>query len=541
MANKKHTPLENGIVEDKKILRGLANASKKNTVSEVLKSVLPNTEPTITESKGGFFMGMDRDDSIASSVTNMITLDPISPVNFGYDNTIKTSLNGKFYVPFLNPDDNEGLQLILNRGLSTTTNAIINSKVAYCMGRDGAFIYNVDNFSIDVEKNNEFKKATKFVNNRRESLRTVTKQVFDNLFTLGNCYIEIVRGKVTYNGVEEKFVKVYVHQTRECRLSYPNDEDICEQVLISKFFLGEGGYRRRDFDTIVLPIYDGRSKYTKANSWWRSKNGDEHTILHLKIPTMGIYYYGMPAAYPAKTLMQLEYQHQRYDLDMFENNMVLNNILYIKGTFPREEAKKLFKELVHQYTGVGKKGRTLGVCSEDGAVEDIKVVPVTRSDDGKKMEKEEKNKDALFLSMQWNKELLGANSPNGTTKSTSEIRTIYQTALNTVIIPMQNIVIDGFIQPFVEIMDEWMGTKFSSEDFRFSTEMPSAFIGDVDINSMLTVDESRAMFLNMSPIKSNNPEDGNTILRVLKNANSTVAGTRNEEGNRDGNEPQQNK
>lgn len=529
MANKKtkDTTLPTGVITDKNVLTSL-----KKSIDKYATKAQERQQETSRRSN------IHIASSNIGNIKNMMTVDPISPINLGYDNSIYVDLKGQWYVPFLNPDDNEDLQLIANRKLSPTTDRIIQSKINYCLGNDGVYISDKNTLESKIELNKKFKAEMQCINNNRESLDDVCYKIFDSYLTFGNVYIEIVRGQVKVGDVTKRYMKVYVRHPRDCRLAYPDKYNICNNVIVSRYFRKEGGIRLKpDFETKVIPIFVP-TEIGELTSWWKNEeDGTEHTMIHIKNSDFANDYYGLPSNHPSKTNMQREYRNIRYDLDMFENKMILGGILNVKSDMPDEDGRALANELTKQYVGDGKRGQTMVITNQSQVDKNIEYIPFHHKDDDNSVTKATYNDDKIFMANGYNRELIGSNSPNGTFKSSAEIRTIFQIVLNTCIVPDQNKVINGFLKPFISMYSKWCDNNWHTEEFGFNTVMPSTFLGDIDPMSALKVNEGRHII----GYPKLDDERGETLMREIKNANPLLKGQTNEEGNRDGNEPPQNR
>ena len=57
----------------------------------------------------------------------------------------------------------------------------------------------------------------------------------------------------------------------------------------------------------------------------------------------------------------------------------------------------------------------------------------------------------------------------------------------------------------MQICDQWMGTKWSQYDISLQSVLPVTFLGDIDINSITTVNEGRAI-AGLTPIEGERGE-----------------------------------
>ena len=426
-------------------------------------------------------------ESHGSSLSNRITLDPVSPIPFGYSNKPFYGYGKWAYVPFLNPDDTYGNLLLEAHTLSYTTNACIKSKVRYITG-SGLKLQDAS----DAENDEFNKKVLACVNNERQSMNGVISLSADTTLRQGNIFAEIVRGKV--GGT--KYVKIYIRNNLDCRLIYPNDANICESVLLSRWFRKEGGYRFSDFETLNIPLYSDNSL---DKPWWKDERGDEHTIIHIANRTSGIDHYGLPDTIGALELMLAERNILRFNLDDFDNNLSPGGLIHLKGSVTPEEGQKLSRKIIQQHTGQGKNMRWMVITHPNDGISEVDVKPFVRAKEGHFIELKESIEASLYIQNQWSKILMGGEIPKGLGTSGSAFVEIFNIANDNVIKPIQQTLIDGLIVPFFKIYDEWMGTKYSEKGFSLKSSMPGSFLGNIDANKIVTVNEAREL-MDMQPL-----------------------------------------
>lgn len=414
------------------------------------------------------------------TASNYISLDATTPLPLDFNSQIFTTTKGKEYVPFLNPKDNFGQLLIEACTLSPTTLSCVSSKAQYCLG-NGWYIKDIEEKAVDKK----LVDWTKAVNRKQESFNEIIKSAFSGLFKTGNSFIEVVRGTIAGT----KFVRLYRRSLLDCRLSLPDDDDICNSVYYSKYFRNKGFNTLKESETVEIPIY---SPNMFDNPWVKDNKGFEHTIIHLKNDMDGYEYYGMPSNVGSIPEQMLEYKHARYNMDGFDNNLVIGGVIVVKGNMTNEEAKKVGKDLIFTHSGDGKRGRWVILSSETGLGDGIDINEFTKQTDGSFIESDKHNEEKIYVSNQWNKLLIGGTEQKSIGQGNSAyIRSVFDIANTTVIIPEQQRLIAKVIKPIFQIHDDWTGTKWSSYDVGLKTVQPVSFLGDINVNSIITVDEGR--------------------------------------------------
>jgi hypothetical protein len=442
---------------------------------------------------------------------NLIELDVETPIPLEYKSLMFRSPTGTPYIPFPNPANDFPQFLTECKLLSPTTLACVNSKTQYCLGKGW---YLTDNAQVpDLEK------WALCVNKKQQSLNDIIKVIFGNLFTIGNAYVEVIRGAIG----KKKFVQVYVKNYMDCRLKRPDDnadEDVCTAVVVSKIFRQQGFNAQKDIMGVELPLW---SNNPLDSSWVGpdtvSSDGFEHTMLHLKTEADGFDYYGLPTNISSLPQQILEYKAARYNLDNFENNLALGGLILLKGNVTEQEARKLGREIIYQHTGDGKRGRYAILSSESGCVSGADVVPFTKQMEGDYIAFDKRIEDKLLTANQWHGILIGRFAEAGLGNGgTNYVRSIFDIANNSVVIPMQHFLLEKFIRPLLHIHDEWVGTDWSKARIALKPVTPVTFLGDVDINAVMTVNEGREI-IGRPALQG---AEGNHIIHPEGNKNPTT-------------------
>lgn len=431
------------------------------------------------------------------AVSNSIILDANNPLPIEFNGNLFVSLKGKKYVPFLHPNDLFGQFLTEAKFLSPTTLSCVSSKAEYCLGA-GVYFEGID-------KDLAYQEWSAHVNRKHDSLNDIIKGAFDHKFTIGNSFIQVVRGKIG----NKKFVRVYLRNYLDCRLASPDDDDICNTVFISKYFRKLGIWNVNMMKTEEIPIY---SPNMFDNTWAEDEKGNQHTIFHLKNEASGYDYYGLPSNIGSLPQQILEYKASRYNLDNFENNLIIGGVIVVKGQMSNEEAKKTGRQIIHQHTGDGKQGRWIILSSETGMSDGIEVHPFDKQKEGSFIESDTHNEEKIYVANKWNKLLIGGSEKKGIGQGNSAyIRSVFDIANNTLIMPEQKFMIDKFIKPLMQICDDWMGTQWSKKDISLKGIQPVSFLGDIDLNAIITKDEGRDI-IGKGPMED--PAVGNAFIKT---------------------------
>lgn len=415
-----------------------------------------------------------KENGITSNVASLDVKNPIPFEPTGVSSAFHFTARNKKYLPFLAPKDNFFQLLLEAKLLSPTNNSCVNSKTNFCVGNG---IYIKDN-----KQNKDFSEFIKKVNKKGESLNKVTKSIFNNHFTVGNNFVEIVRGKVG----SKKFVKVINRPFLDCRLSEPNDDDICESVFISKKFRRKNAWNLIEDEAVELPIYYGDEKM----NWYKDQLGFEHCIIHVKNSVPGYDYYGMPDNVSSLPWQILEYKAARYNIDLIENNLVVGGVIFLDGNVTQEEGKKIGQDIIYSHTGDGKYGRWAVVSGQN--ISKASLQQFNTNSEGSFLKMDDNVESKIIDSNNWDSALYGQHQTSGIGNGGyAYLSAVFETKQKTVIEPSQNLIIEDFFNPLFEIYDNWMGTTFSELEIGFEKVTPVSFAGEIDVNKVLTKDEGR--------------------------------------------------
>lgn len=409
-------------------------------------------------------------------IVNAVKLDAKTPIPLETNGNGYITKKGRKYVPFFDNGDNF-FQILLEANLLSPTNlACVNSKTKFSIGQGWQLL--------DGKEDAKLVEWAKSVNKKGQSLNDILKGIFNNRYSCGNSFIEIVKTKVG----SSKYIKVFLKNYVDCRLTMPEaeDDDIPTSIFVSKNFRKKGVYTMvDDKEYVEIPIYTGE----KNQEWYKDEKGNEHIIIHLKNEMSGYDYYGMPSNVACLPQQILEYKMSRYNLDNFDNNLVIGGLIVLQANMGPEESKKVAREITGAHTGDGKRGKYVILSSENG-VENSKVINFDQNKDYDFINGSKRVEEQILLSNEWSKVLIDPQS-GSMGNSGKQIRELYETKMNTVIRPEQAFVIEKFLQPLMAICDEWTGSKWKDYQFGIKNIPVLGISNEIDVNSVLNINEGR--------------------------------------------------
>lgn len=388
-----------------------------------------------------------------------------------------TSIEGYSYFPFFAPDDNLFRTLLTLRLLSPTQSNCIGDKTFYSVG-DGLQVKDID-FPPDFDKK---------INGKNQTIDDVLKGVFESIWQDGNKFIEVVR--VELGG--QVYIHVYPHNNMDCRCEAPVDGGDSTHVIRSRKFRKDGIYTFQNEEKgIRIPIWTDNI-LSDYDVWQEDikRPGVFRTMLVIKNEVQGIDCYGLPTNFSGFCQALLEYNVAQFNIDEFDNNMFLAGVLSIMGQVSPEEGKKLLADIRKSHMGKGKQRRVFVISSEQG-INDTKFTPFTQTHEGHFVEFDKHNQGKIISANGWSKDLLDLNQSSGLGKGGSYLAELFKIKFRTVIKPTQQTVLNNFIFPLMKIIDEFKNTKFYDLPWYIKPVIPIGLEGQLDINSLLTVDEGR--------------------------------------------------
>lgn len=413
------------------------------------------------------------------NVSNQISLDAENPIPIGHGNNVFSYVHNVSYIPFLQPKDNFGQLLLEARYSSVTHNACINTKKDYCAGV--GFHY-----PDGTELDKDFETWLKSMNLKNQSAVKINQILFEDKFTWGNVPIEVVR--MTVMGKNKMFV--YPHSFLEWRLGKPNEDDVVTEALQSKLFLRSNGYLTAESlkRSKRLPIYNPMN--TEKQNWFKDEKGVYRTLIWYKNDVSGFPYYGMPSALAALIYEILEYKSARYNLDNFDNNMVVAAILALKGQLSQEEANRLSKQIIKTHTGDGKRGRTVVLASEEG-IDGSDLHKMDTKTDGSFNESDNLWTQKIILANEWDSILAGIISASTLGKGSGFLTKILENKFRFVIQPEQKDVVTEVWSNIFNIAKSWLNLDIDVDKIAIKNSIDISGLTDVDITPAVTVDEVR--------------------------------------------------
>ena len=423
------------------------------------------------------------------------------------------SYTGKRYIPFVGNDDTLPVQLFEHRIASTTQNRCIQSITKMVVGKGL-----IDGSLKAGQPNNGFLKWSESVNNNSESLSTVLTIATDEYFTYGNSFVEIVKGEV----FGTPFIRIYNRSMLHTRVGKENpDTGTPDSVIFNKNFV-KVGYNYYSSKEIEIPIWN-ENRINENDNWFVDVNGLKRTCIHFKNKIAGFETYGLPPSVSGLRYQALEAKSADYNIENFDNGMVLSGMLIIKGSMGQEEADEVGSRILESHTGKGKTGRVAVVSSEQG-IQDVEFKPYETTKEGSFIELDRRVEEKIIGANNWDKRLCGLDRDSGLSNENSFLNEILDVKELTMLNPFRIDLFDKVLKPIVYLYNqELKGTPtyavVNFTNLRFNTEVPLSFYGLISPEKYVQVNEARRM----ANLPDDTTDKGTNYIYLNSNDKNTVA------------------
>jgi capsid portal protein len=406
------------------------------------------------------------------------------------------------YIPFSTFDfwKLERLQAIINN--SPTTSAIIKQKVAYSCG-DG---FNVEPAAVndilpmvrasrikdvDAMQAEALNDWAKQVNFHGDNLEDLTAKVFTDLYSFGNCFIEL---KKLQKGGSKAFTMSVLPVTYCRPKKAPKDQLHPTHVGVSSEF--EEGYTVTPHKALELPLYPVFERI----------DGVERSVVHLKFYEPTMQYWGVPDWISAKIWAELEYRIPKFNQSKFENGFTPSAIISLFGSTDSEEAQEVVNALKNCFTGTGNNSKMfVQALRDETSKADVQIL--NSQSEGEFMDLQAMAAQAIVTGHRWKASLAGIQTA-GSLGSNQQIRSEFDVVYNDVIRNVQRLVLNKFLNPVLQDAGIWIGSSWDSISLDIAKAYPVSFAGDIDISAVLTIDEMRKE-LGFAPLDNQTTENNN--------------------------------
>lgn len=316
------------------------------------------------------------------------------------------------------------------------------------------------------------------VNTQGENLMNVVRNVITDMETTGNAYIELIRG----NAGGQSYFFIEQHDSTECLLI--RRDDIITVGISADWQLA--GIKDKRAPIIELPLYRG------LQTKWKKLNGSERCIIHLKTYRTGRHWYGLPESISSFLAQKIGFEINRHNLDRLETDFFPRLFFEFFGVdgMDDEAQTEHLKALEKTFT---KKGKTKhGIFAQYNETEqsNMKIHKLELDHSGDYIKLSDEARQQILIAHATPSIIAGVQT-QGKIGSSAEVSETFTLFNNTVIIPMQRFLTERFITPILQESSAWLG-GFEGLFLEMNISMPVSFMGTIQVNRVLTVNEGRA-------------------------------------------------
>lgn len=366
------------------------------------------------------------------------------------------------WIPFFDDSNNLFInQLVHHYENSSTHRTAINTKLVYTVG-DGFIVNRKD--GQPYQKDDKLEHWLAEVNAEGESLQELFERWALDYILTGNFAIETAE--------EGPRLNLYHRDVTEVRLGKPTG------AAIKKAFLSQHWGQ-------VLNGRNTGSKYeVKEIPIFQFDDAQEHAMLYVRDYRTGRRFYGLPDYYTLGGMkwVTIEYKIPAFNLDRMDNKFVPSGLLTMFGEPPKGmKTEEYLNSFIKSFTGEGNNSKLIAqiVSNESQAPQ---YIPVNDEPEGIFRELQDLAVQNLLRAHRTHPALLVETS--GKLSSSSEVRTLFEIYMNTVIINYQN----TLLKPLNKLL-AYAG--YGEYELAISNVMPISFIGSVDVNAVIQANEAR--------------------------------------------------
>jgi hypothetical protein len=316
------------------------------------------------------------------------------------------------------------------------------------------------------------------VNIEDENMMEIVRKVIIDLETTGNAYIELIRGVVA----GESFFFIEHHDSTTALLIRRND-------AINVGFSPDWrltANRDNRAPVFELPLYKGRR--TK----WAEVDGTQRSVIHLKTYRTARHWYGLPESIASLLSQKIGFEINRHNLDRLESDFFPRVFMEFFGVdgMDEEAQEDHLRALEATFTKKGKQRHGIFAQYNETEASNTKI---------HKLELDNKG-DFVPLSAEARQQILTAHGTPamiagvqtaGRLGSSSEIREMFELYNSTTIRPLQQFLVESMLTPILTEASGWL-ESFEGLFLEMNTATPVSFMGDIDVNRVLTINEGRA-------------------------------------------------
>lgn len=366
------------------------------------------------------------------------------------------------WIPFFEDSGNAFInQLVTYYERSSTHRTAINTKLIYTVG-DGFTISRKDGKPYEV--NNALESYLQAVNADGESLYELLQRWALDYILTGNFAIETAE--------QGKRMNLYHRDVTEVRLGKPGNGGI-NKAYLSDFWqeLGNRPCKSSKYDVKSIRLFSFDEQQDHALLYQRDYRPDRK-------------YYGLPDYYTLGGMkwINIEYKIPSYNVDRIDNKFMPAGILTLIGEPPEgKSSEEYLREFLDRFTGEGNNSKLLAQLVTNDS-QQPRYIDLNDEPEGIFKELQDLAVQNLLRAHRTHPALLVETT--GKLSNSNEVRTVFEIFMNTVIINYQN----TLLKPINKLL-AYAG--FGDYELGISNVIPVSFMGKLDVNAVITVNEAR--------------------------------------------------
>jgi hypothetical protein len=199
----------------------------------------------------------------------------------------------------------------------------------------------------------------------------------------------------------------------------------------------------------------------------------------------------------------MEYRIPKYNQGKFVSGFTPSALVTLFASMTPEEAQSWIDKFTDKFTNTGNNSKIFAqVLRDDSAKADVQILE--DKNEGNFMNLSQLAKENIITAHRWTPALAG-KSVAGTLGSNQQIRSELEIVQNTVIKPAQSLMLTKAVNPIICEASEWMDTDWKDTSLDIVSTMPISFLGDLDPNETLTLNEKRQT-LGLEPLEGGDSE-----------------------------------
>ena len=394
------------------------------------------------------------------------------------------------YVPFLTGDNKLLDELFSALANSPTLSAIVEQKTAYSLA-GGFYARSKSSTSIlpSVRKEQDINLAQaekldawlQAVNYQGENIEELSAKVFRNLWSFGNCFIELKR----WTGPEGKEFAMEEIPIYLCRP---------KRAAKGKLWPTHIGVSEEFQEDQLNPNSDDVNDYPLFPNW-EVIEGVERCIVHLKTASPNFYYWGKPDWLGARLAAEMEYRQAKFNQSKFENGFMPSALINVKADMTKAEARKLINDFSESFTSTGNNSKMfMQVQRDPNATTEVELLD--NKEEGEFMALANHSKEQIVSGCRWTHSLAGMRTA-GSLGTNQQILAEFDIVEQTVIKPMQAMFLKRLNQVLQEA-GEWLG-EWQDIYLGLNKATPISAASAVDPTKVMTMNEQREV-IGLRPI-----------------------------------------